>query len=148
MVAAEPKEQPAKGKFKIPRGDSATIALLDEALAGRPELRRGQMFGCPGFFLGTKAVATVFGEDVTITLPPERVQALVKESGYRPFIAAGRAMSGWMLIDQEQLQRLGTDASLFDEAIAYAAAKKKGQDKKKAPAKKVAKLTAKAAKGT
>lgn len=81
------------------------------------------MFGCPGFFCGAKAVAVVFGEDVTITLPAARVDAFVREEGYRQFLANGRKMSGWMLIDPEQMSRLGPDAGLFDEAVAYARSK-------------------------
>ena len=124
-------------KVEIPKPDRATVALLDEALGDRHELRRGQMFGCPGFFLGTKAVAVLFGDDVTVTLPQARVEELIEERGYRPFVAArGRAMRGWALVSQEQLSELGPDASLWDEAIAHV--KEKAKVGTKLPAKKKA----------
>jgi|GEM_PF-6417923 len=135
-----PKASAAPQKFKVPPADRATLALLEEAFAGRPELRSGKMFGCPGFFCGAKAVATVFGEDVSITLPPARVDALVKEEGYRPFLPGGRKMSGWMLIDPDQMSRLGNDAAMFDEAVAYA--RSKAVAVKKPPAKKGVKVVA------
>lgn len=127
-------------KTKIPPVDRATWALLEEAFGARSGLRAGQMFGCPGFFLGTKAVAVTFGEHVTLTLPPARVEELVREPGYAPFIAGGGPMSGWVLIDTERFAALGTDAELFEEAIAYVRvkaarakpAKVKGAAKKKA----------------
>ncbi|MDX2024691.1 MAG: hypothetical protein SF187_30895 [Deltaproteobacteria bacterium] len=114
----------ARTKMVIPPADKATHALLSEALADRPLLRPGKMFGCPGFFLGTKAVAVLFGEDVCITLPQARVQTLIDTLGYRPFIAGGnRAMSGWALISPEQLTDLGSDSPLWDESIAYVKSK-------------------------
>lgn len=117
-------KSPAKtSKFKVPPADRAAIALLDEALGGRTELRAGKMFGCPGFFCGAKAVAVVFGEDVSITLPAPRVEALIAKDGYRPFEAGGKKMSGWMLVDTEQMSRLGTDHPIFDEAVAHARSK-------------------------
>ena len=117
----EPAAKPvAEKKLTIPPLDRATWALLEEALGARDELRAGKMFGCPGFFLGTKAVAVTFGDRIAITLPPARVADLIQQPGYAPFIAArGRAMSGWVLIDTEPFAALGEDASIFDEAIAY-----------------------------
>jgi hypothetical protein len=135
-----PKATTAAAQFKVPPADRATLALLEEAFAGRPDLRSGKMFGCPGFFCGAKAVAVVFGEDVSITLPAARVDALVKDEGYRPFVAGGRKMSGWMLIDPDQMSRLGNDAPMFDEAVAYA--RSKALVVKKPPAKKAARKKA------
>src|SRR5687767_3299378 len=113
--ASKPK---AEKKMTIPPLDRATWALLEEALGQRDQLRAGKMFGCPGFFLATKAVAVTFGDRVAITLPPERVADLVQKPGYAPFIAArGRAMSGWVLVDTEEFAALGSDAAIFDEAI-------------------------------
>lgn len=118
---------PASGRRStLPPPDPAVAALLEEALGGRKELRRGKMFGCPGFFLGKKAVAVVFGNDLNVTLPPAEVERLTAPgpaSGFRPFEVMGRRMSGWMLVDIERLMRLGSDAAIFDDAIAYARSK-------------------------
>ena len=115
---------------------------MEEALGGRPDLRAGKMFGCPGFFLGTKAVAVTFGEHVCLTLPQARVAELMLQPGFGPFIAAGaRPMSGWVLIDPETFAALGPDTPLFDEAIAYVKVKAA-----KAPSK--TKRAAKGARGT
>ncbi len=132
---------PAEKKVQIPPLDRATWALLEEALGERAELRPGKMFGCPGFFWGTKAVAVTFGDCVSITLPPERVAELVKEPGYAPFVAAGRPMSGWMLIDTERFAALGSDAPVFDEAIAYVKVKAAKAAKAKAAKAKTTKGT-------
>ncbi len=100
------------------------LAELDEILAHHAELRPGKMFGCPGYFLGAKAVACLFGEEVCLTLPQPRVDELVGRPGFRRFVAArGRPMSGWVLISAERLRELAREPLLVDEAIAHARSK-------------------------
>jgi hypothetical protein len=115
---------PPKTKTKvIPKSDRAVVDLLDELFGGRSQLRKGAMFGCPGYFLGTKAVACVFGDAINLTLPPERITELVAHPGFRRFEPLGRVMSGWVLIDQERAGALDPDDDLLEAAIACAAAK-------------------------
>lgn len=110
-------------RFTVPRHDPGVLAELDELLVDKPGLRAGKMFGCPGYFLGAKAVACVFGGEICLTLPRERVEALVREPGCRPFVARGRAMTGWTLVQPERLRALAESTGILDEAIAYARAK-------------------------
>ena len=132
-MPARAKAKPSKrttggGRFVVPKPDPATVALLEEALGGRSQLKAGSMFGCPGFFVDGKAVAVVFGHEVSLTLPPAEVERLTAPgpgSGFRPFEAMGKRMSGWVLVDPERLMRLGADAPLFDAAIACARGKAK-----------------------
>ena len=129
--AKAPKPRGAKAQARaggahggIPGPDRAVVDALDELLGGRRELRRGAMFGCPGYFLGAKAVACVFGSSLNLTLPADRVAALVVQPGYRPFVAGrGRAMSGWVLIDSARLEAMSPEDVLLEEAIAYARSK-------------------------
>lgn len=108
----------------MPKGpDRAMVATLDELLGGHRDLRKGAMFGCPGYFAGTKAVACVFGDELCLTVPAARVDELVKKAGYRRFEARGRAMTGWVLVDQERASALAADDDLLAEAIAYARSK-------------------------
>lgn len=81
------------------------------------------MFGCPGYFAGAKAVAVVFGDELNLTLPPDRIAALVAQPGYRRFEVGGRVMTGWVLVDQDRLAALAPDDPLLDAAIAWARAK-------------------------
>jgi len=107
----------------IPSSDKAVIDSLDELLGGRPDLKRGAMFGCPGYFVGGKAVACVFGNELNLTVPPARVDELVQQEGFRRFAPGGRTMSGWVLLDQERVAALEPDSELLAEAIACARAK-------------------------
>ncbi|HEY0713074.1 MAG TPA: hypothetical protein VGF45_10395 [Polyangia bacterium] len=107
----------------LPKFDRAVVDRLDELFGGRAQLRKGAMFGCPGYFLGTKAVACVFGNAINLTLPPARIDELVTTPGFRRFEAHGRVMNGWVLIDQERAESLEPDDPLFEAAIANAAAK-------------------------
>ncbi|HEY0708284.1 MAG TPA: hypothetical protein VGG33_15875 [Polyangia bacterium] len=117
-AAATPKT------IRIPGPDRAVVDLLDELLGGRAELRKGMMFGCPGYFIGTKAVASVFGNEVCMTLPPGQIEDLVRQPGFRRFEPmAGRTMSGWVLIDQERVGGFEPDDPRLDSAIAHARSK-------------------------
>lgn len=123
-------------RMTVPPPDRATLALLEESLGQRSDLRPGKMFGCPGFFLATKAVAVVFGDRVSMTLPPERIAKLIEHEGYEPFVAGGRTMSGWVLIDVERFSSLSPEAPLFDEAVAYVKQKAARAAAKAGPAQK------------
>jgi hypothetical protein len=104
--------------------DAGVAAVLDELLGGRRGLRKGKMFGCPAYFLGTKAVACVFEDALNLTLPPAKIDELVKTPGFRKFEPRrGRTMTGWVLIEQERLATLEASDELFEDAIAYARAK-------------------------
>lgn len=103
--------------------DHAVSAQLDELLGGRAGLRKGRMFGCPAYFVGTKAVACVFEDALNLTLPAPRIDELVRTPGFRRFEPHGRTMTGWVLIDQERLASIDASDELLDAAIAYARAK-------------------------
>ena len=123
--AAKPanKQSTASGPpMRMPPVDPAATAALEEVLGGRAELRAGKMFGCPGFFLGAKAVACVFGADVCLTLPPAEIDRLVSNPAFRRFQPRGRTMSGWVLVEPEEAMA-DSSRPLFEQAIAYARAK-------------------------
>ena len=122
-TATKSKPAAAAARFRIPGSDRAVVDALDELFGGRPDLRKGAMFGCPGYFVGAKAVACVFGSELNLTLPPDRIAALVQKPGYRLFQPMGRTMTGWVLIDQERLQSLDPQNDLLEAAVAYARSK-------------------------
>jgi hypothetical protein len=103
--------------------DPAVQAALDRAFGTHPELHPGQMFGCPGYFLGKKAVACVFGGEGCLTLPALEVASLVAQPGYRLFQARGRTMTGWILLDRPRVEALASDPRLVEHAIEYARSK-------------------------
>jgi hypothetical protein len=120
--AARPKAKKGSG-LGIGPPDPAVQAALDRAFGGRPDLRTGQMFGCPGYFVGAKSVACVFGGEGCLTLPAPEVEKLVGQPGYRKFEARGRTMTGWILLDRKRVEALAADRTLVEQAIAYARSK-------------------------
>lgn len=112
------------------------------------------MFGCPGYFVGGKAVACVFGNELNLTVPPARVDELVQKEGFRRFAPGGRTMSGWVLLDQERVAALEPDSELLTEAVtcarakAIAAGKTANKPAKKTTGKAAKKTTGKPAKTT
>jgi hypothetical protein len=120
------KKTPAAKKFRMPPNDPATEAALDRVLGTHPQLRPGKMFGCPGYFVGRKAVACVFGDEVCVTLPPAEIDKLVEKPGYRRFQPMGRTMSGWVMLERRHVT-IPRNQPLFERAIDYALAKAEAQ---------------------
>jgi hypothetical protein len=125
---AAARAKPAKAKAKsggmgVGPPDPAVRAALDRVFGTHPELHPGQMFGCPGYFLGKKAVACVFGGEGCLTLPALEVASLVEQPGYRLFQARGRTMTGWILLDRGRVEGLASDTRLVEHAIEYARSK-------------------------
>jgi hypothetical protein len=97
------------------------LAVLDDLFAGRPEVRRGKMFGLPAFSTGGKVFATVMGDGVALKLPQETIVRLADDE-IAPFQAMGKTMSGWVQIDRPEAERYRGDAALFETSIGYVAA--------------------------
>ncbi len=117
-------KKPAGGAaMRLPPPDPAVVAALDGVLAGRPDLRPGKMFGCPGYFAGAKAVASVLGADISLTLPLDEIEQRLTQPGFRRFQAFGRTMSGWILLDKAHVATLTRDPSLIEHAVAHARSK-------------------------
>jgi hypothetical protein len=121
---AKPASPAAKAKSsRMGAPAPAAKAAMDGLLGGHPELRAGAMFGCPGYFLGKKAVACVFESDVCLTLPVPEIDVLVTRPGFRRFAPMGRVMSGWVLVNRARLAEMADDRTLLEHAIEYARAK-------------------------
>lgn len=120
---AKTKAAPTKAAMRMPPLDPEIISLLDETLSHHPDLRAGKMFGCPAYFVGAKAVGCVFGDEMSLTLPPAKIDELVARPGFRRFQARGRTMSGWILLDKKRAATLARDVTLVEQAIAYARSK-------------------------
>lgn len=96
------------------------LAVLDDLFAGRPDVRRGKMFGLPAFSTGGKVFATVMGDGVALKLPPETIDRLADDE-IAPFEAMGKKMGGWVQISRPEAERYLADAPLFEASIGYVA---------------------------
>jgi TfoX/Sxy family transcriptional regulator of competence genes len=85
---------------------------FDEALAER--IRRGltrkksieekKMFGGIGFLFNGNMLVGVWQDSLIARLGPEDGEEALKEPHVREFDITGRAMKGWVLVDQEGIQ--------------------------------------------
>jgi hypothetical protein len=96
------------------------LAVLDDYFTGRPEVKRGKMFGFPAFSTGGKVFATLFGDGVALKLPPETIDRLA-DPEIAPFRPMGKSMGGWVLISRPEAESYADDAGLFETSLAYVA---------------------------
>ncbi len=102
------------------RHDESQRFHVARLLSGHADIRERKMFGCPAFFLGRRMVACIYGDEVGIKLPSDRVNGLLAKAVVAPFRPYGKTMREWVSLRQrgDDLEVL---AGLFDEAVAYAA---------------------------
>ena len=94
-------------------------------LSVHADIRAGQMFGCPAFFLGRRMVACVYGDEVGIKLPSARVEELLVQPDIEPFRPYGKdKMREWVALRHRNEARNAV-AGLLHEAVAYARAQSK-----------------------
>jgi hypothetical protein len=119
-----------------PKHRDDVLAVLDDLFDGRPEVRRGKMFGLPAFSTGGKVFATVIGDGVSLKLPPDTIERLDDEE-ISPFSVMGKTMSGWVQISRPEADSYLQDVPLFEVSIGYVAdqaAQPKPAPRKKAKA--------------
>jgi hypothetical protein len=97
------------------------LAVLDDLFDGRPDVRRGKMFGFPAFSTGGKVFASVYGDGVSLKLPQATIDRLADDE-ITPFRPMGKTMGGWVLISRPEAESYAGDAALFEASIALVAA--------------------------
>ena len=109
------------------------VAVLGDHFAGRPEVRRGKMFGFPAFSTGGKIFAIAFGDGIALKLPQETIGRLADDE-IAPFRPMGKSMGGWVQISRPEAESYEGDTGLFETSLAYVAAQ--ASQPKPAPRKK------------
>lgn len=105
------------------RFDPQTLELLDSLVNGIPGVKRGQMFGHPAYYVGTKVFVSVMEDGIVVKLPAERIQPLLDGSTYRLFEpGGGPAMKQWLHIRRAAPRDHQQDEQLVHEALEYVAA--------------------------
>lgn len=90
--------------------DEALADRIRELLEGAPLLTERKMFGGLGFILGgNMAVAASSQGGILVRVDPEEGERLLATTAARPMEMRGRAMSGWLRVDAEEV---ATDAAL------------------------------------
>jgi hypothetical protein len=107
-------------EWEAPGYREDVLAVLEDLFGGRPDVRRGKMFGLPAFSTGGKVFATVMGDGVALKLPPETIARLA-DAEIAPFEVMGKKMGGWIQISRPEAESYAADAPLFETSIGYVA---------------------------
>src|SRR2546425_6681365 len=78
----------------------AQAGRVRKELADRPGLTEKEMFGGIAFLVGGNMAVGVHGEDLIVRVEPAQTDALLRESGAKPFDLGprGRSPAGWLLV--------------------------------------------------
>lgn len=96
-------------------------AVLDEMLSGYPQVRRGKLFGYPGYFALGKLCVCLYEDGIGVKLPQATVQRLIAEDAHAaPFQPLGRrSMREWVQITLSHSEDYRDYAAILDESIRY-----------------------------
>jgi TfoX/Sxy family transcriptional regulator of competence genes len=95
-------------------------ALRTLALAEAPDLRTGQMFGCPALYVGRTMAACVLGRQVGLRVPEAVASAACASGRADAFTPYGkRPMREWIAL-ATTAQELPRSADLIAAALAFA----------------------------
>jgi len=79
------------------RSDQGCQETLRGHLLGLPGVREDTMFGLPGFFVGRKLFACIYGQFVGVRVPADLAERLLRQSRCTPFRPyRRRAMREWV----------------------------------------------------
>ena len=101
--------------------DEALADRVRDAFDNRPYVVEKKMFGGLGWMVhGNMAVAALGGGDMMVRVAKEDGEAFVQEPGAELMVMRGRAMSGWIHLD-EQVHESGPELQKWVErGLAYA----------------------------
>jgi TfoX/Sxy family transcriptional regulator of competence genes len=81
--------------------DEDLANLIRELLAGEPNVTEKRMFGGLAFLVaGNMAVAASGQGGLMVRVDPAQTDALLDEPHAGPFVMRGRAMQGWLRVDE------------------------------------------------
>jgi len=99
--------------------DEHLAERIREIVAGEPGLVEKRMFGGLAFLInGNMAVAASGGGGLLLRVDPAKTEELVALPGAQPFVMRGKAMAGWLLVDEPEDD--GSFAAWLARGVGYA----------------------------
>jgi TfoX/Sxy family transcriptional regulator of competence genes len=94
---------------------------IRELTATEPDLTEMRMFGGLAFLVGGNMSVGVSGQGgLMVRADPEQTEALLDEPHAQPFVMRGRAMRGWLRVDEEGLRTQEQLEPWVRRGVAYA----------------------------
>ena len=85
--------------------DEELAARIRALVAGEPSLTEQKMFGGLAFLVGGNMAIAASGQGgALVHVDPEESDRLLASTSARPFEMRGRAMQGWLRVDDEHLR--------------------------------------------
>ena len=94
--------------------------IMRTLLKSYPEVREGQMFGYPAFFVGKRMFACIYGQGVGLKLPADEAVALLSFPEVVPFQPHGkRRMPEWVQINRQRSGDYRRDLQIIKRSIRF-----------------------------
>jgi len=107
--------------------------VLDGMLLDIPGVKAGKMFGLPGYYIDGKLFACVWEDGVSLKLPQQAREELLKHKGVEPFVPMeGRPMKEWVLIRRKNSREYPKFEDYFISSVEYVLSLPKKSPRKKA----------------
>ena len=101
--------------------DEPKKPILDEFLSHYENVRIGQMFGYPAYFVGRSMFACLYEGEVGLKLPEETANEARAREGISDFQPYGKPkMREWIQFDFDSEEELRHYSALIDAAVWYA----------------------------
>ncbi len=101
--------------------DDDLAARIRALLSGAPGVAEKRMFGGLAFLVdGNLSVAASGRGGLMVRVDPDEAAALLAEPHARPFEMRGRAVQGWLRVDEEGLRSEGQLEPWVTRGVAYA----------------------------
>ncbi|MDB5178592.1 MAG: hypothetical protein JWN01_535 [Patescibacteria group bacterium] len=96
-----------------------TVLVLEELLSGLPLVSMSRKFNNTNFTVGGKVFAFTKNEGLTLKLPAEMTDALIKHGRAERLVMGGRAMKEWVTITHTNPKKYEADIELINAAIKF-----------------------------
>jgi hypothetical protein len=81
--------------------------MIDPLAAGLDIDEKKKMFGGLCYLKGGKMVFGIHKQWLILRIKPEHESAWLEKKGVKPFNITGRPMKGWLVIEPEEIEKLG-----------------------------------------
>ena len=91
--------------------------LIKSYLGGHGELTERRVLSGDGFFVDGRLMAAVIEEDLCVHVGGDRWDSALAMPGVSPLTVAGRAVPGWVLVDEASVPDEQTLAAWIENAV-------------------------------
>ena len=101
--------------------DDDLANLIRELLSGEPDVTEQRMFGGLAFLVASNMAVVASGQGgLMVRVDPEHTDALITEPHAGPFEMRGRAMQGWLRVDEVGVRTKDQLEPWVRRGVAYA----------------------------